>query len=283
MATDNVAQPKETLKILVLVDNVSTRKDLRSEHGFSALLETDRGRLLFDVGSSGDAVLANAAVLGVDLTEVDAIALSHGHYDHTGGLAKVLEEAPRATLYVHPETAAKRWGSRLGFRKSIGVSQRVLRAAERRKPVLVTAPTALPMGVTLSGTIPGPASPGEKGFTAEIAGVRGVDRFVDEMFVLAETPAGVVLVTGCCHRGLVNTLNHARTMTAGRDVVTVVGGLHMGKLTHTELDAAIAALQSAGTAQLIAGHCTGKDAVAYLAEHASFNVESFHVGFTRTW
>lgn len=271
------------LKLTVLVDNVSTRNDLRGEHGFSALLETDRGTLLFDVGSSADTVVLNAATLGVDLSSVDAIALSHGHYDHTGGLAEALEAAPRAALYVHPETAAKRWGSWLGLKKSIGMTRRAVRAAEGRKPTLVTTPTGLSMGLTLSGTIPGPASPGEKRFTAEIAGVRGPDRFVDEMFVLAETPTGVVLVTGCCHRGLANTLNHARSITGGRPVTTVMGGLHMGKLTHVELDAAIAALQSAGTAEVVAGHCTGKKAVAYLTEHASVNVESFHVGFTRMW
>ena len=283
MKTHSILTPLKRLRLTVLVDNVSLRRDLRGEHGFSALIETERGRLLFDVGKSSRAVLKNAAALGVELSRVDAVALSHGHYDHTGGLAAVLEEAPGARLYLHPHTAARRWGHWRGFKKSIGMSRKNIAAAEGRSPVLVSEAVALPMGVALSGSVPGPEAPGERNFTVEIAGKRLPDRFVDEMFVLADSASGVVLVTGCCHRGLINTLQHAQEVSGGRPVRTVLGGLHLGRLSKVELDAVIAALQSAGTKEVIAGHCTGKRAVDYLKRHGSFAVRTFHVGFVRDW
>jgi len=275
--------PVDRLKVTLLVDNETPGEGLVGEHGFSAILETDRGTVLFDAGASSDAAVRNAAALGVDLAPVGAIALSHGHYDHTGGLAAVLEAAPEAVLYVHPQIAAKRWGHRLGFKKSIGMSGDNLKAAEARGMKRVTEPLLLPQGVMLSGSIPGPPSPTEKNFTVEIDGERAPDRFVDEMFVLAETRAGVFLLTGCCHRGLANTLNHAQRLAGGKPITTVVGGLHLARLSKAELDASVAALQSAGSTEVIAGHCTGKRAIAYLAQYASLHVDTFHVGFTREW
>jgi len=279
--SENISSRVGRLSITVLVDNVSHREDLRSEAAFSAWLETERGVLLFDVAETAEAVIDNARALNIDLAAANAIAISHGHHDHTGGLAGVLAAAPNATLYVHPATSAPKWHGRR--RRNIGMSEENVASLAGREVIHVEKPMTTPQGLILSGSIPGPESPAERGFDAEVDGERGPDRFVDEMFVLADTATGVVLITGCCHRGLVNTLNHAKTISGGKPIATVLGGLHMARLTDAEMDATIAALQSAGTETLIAGHCTGDNAVAYLVEHASFRVETFHAGFTRTW
>ena len=93
------------LTITVLVDNTLAAGDgaagLKSEHGWAAWIEADGRRVLLDAGAS-DLVLRNAAVLGVPIAQAEAVILSHGHYDHTGGLAAVLDAAPRAALYAHP-------------------------------------------------------------------------------------------------------------------------------------------------------------------------------------
>ena len=269
------------LEVTVLVDDVSSRDDLRAEHGFAALLATDRGTMLFDVGATAETLLANARTLDVDLSRVTAVALSHGHYDHTGGLAGVLAAIPEATVYMHPRTTVRRWSGRR--RRNIGMSAESIDATAGCRVVRVEGPLMTPEGLLLSGPVPGPASPAEKGFRAEVDGKRTDDDFVDEMFLLARTSRDAVLVSGCCHRGLVNTLDHARSLTGGDPVGTVIGGLHLRKLEGADLDAVIVALHAAGTGHVIAGHCTGDDAVAYLSKHTSLNVETFQTGFTRTW
>jgi 7,8-dihydropterin-6-yl-methyl-4-(beta-D-ribofuranosyl)aminobenzene 5'-phosphate synthase len=92
-----------------------------------------------------------------------------------------------------------------------------------------------------------------------------------------------VVFTGCCHRGLPNTLNCARELIGDQPLLAVLGGLHGARLSDAEMDAAIAALESAGASEVVAGHCTGDNAVAYLAKHASFPVKTFHVGTVREW
>jgi 7,8-dihydropterin-6-yl-methyl-4-(beta-D-ribofuranosyl)aminobenzene 5'-phosphate synthase len=281
-ANDSPIRPGQ-LSLKVLVNNTGEHDELQTEPGFSALLETEGGRLLFDTGASAETVLANAKVLGVDLANVKAVALSHGHWDHTGGLAGVLEAAPGASVYMHPQTVVARWSSRLKIKRQVGMSDANRAALEGREVIHVEKPMTTPQGLILSGTIPGPASPAQRGFEVDLDGERVPDPFVDELFVLARTASGVVLVSGCCHRGLVNTLKHAQTMIGEEAVRTVIGGLHMARLSETEMDAAITALKSAGTESLIAGHCTGEKAIEYLAKHASFRVETFHVGFSRLW
>jgi len=275
--------PILSLRLTVLVENTSLRPGLIGQHGFAALLETERGTILFDTGATGEALAANARALGVDLSRVGAIVLSHGHYDHTGGLSVALAAAPGARLYLHEQTLVKRWGSRLGFKKSIGIPDKDAACRARPQWETLESPRAIPEGVVLSGPIPGPPSPAERGFLVASGGRTEADRFTDEIFLLARTAAAWVLVTGCCHRGLPNTLAHAQGLSGGEPIRAVVGGFHLKRLSRADLDAAVKALDAAGTREILAGHCTGEKAADYLAAHARARVERLHVGFQRQW
>jgi 7,8-dihydropterin-6-yl-methyl-4-(beta-D-ribofuranosyl)aminobenzene 5'-phosphate synthase len=271
------------VRLTVLVENTSRRPDTFAEHGFAAYLETDRGVVLFDTGATGEALTANARALSADLGRVTAIVLSHGHYDHTGGLASALARAPEARVYFHWGATAKRWARRFGFRKSIGMpsQSRLALDAARREPV--AGPILLPEGVLLSGPIPGPPAAAQAGFLVASDAGRQSDDFADETFLLARAPSGWVLLTGCCHRGLANTLAYGRVLADGEPIHAAVGGLHLKRLSRRDLDAAVEAIRKADLREVFAGHCTGEEAIAYLSAHSAARVERLHVGFAQRW
>ena len=267
------------LRVTVLVENTSRRPDTIAEHGFAAYLETDRGTVLFDTGATAETLTANARALGADLGRVSAIVLSHGHYDHTGGLASALAQAPEARVYFHWQATATRWAKRFGFRKSIGMPDESRRALDQAHRQPVAGPVVLPEGVLVSGPIAGPPAAAQRGFQVTSDSGPRADDFADELFLLARTPSGWILVTGCCHRGLPNTLATARRLSGGEPIHTVLGGFHLKRLPHRRLDVAISALEESGTREILAGHCTGEKAIRYLASHSKAKVSTLHIGF----
>lgn len=273
----------ETLRLRVLVENTSPRADLVAEHGFAALLETERGIVLFDTGAAPESLASNARTLGEDLGRVEAVVLSHGHYDHTGGLPAATAAAPDATLYAHDEAAAPRWARRFGVSKAIGLPKASAAALVRAPLQAVDAPVVLHQGVLLSGPVYGRPAASQRGFFAERRGRPVPDPFEDELFLLARGPAGWVLVSGCCHRGVANTLAHARSLIEREPIRTVVGGLHLRRARRKNLAEASAAIEKAGVEELLLGHCTGERAIRYFERRAPARVERIGVGFERSW
>ncbi len=237
------------------------------EHGLAYHIESGGSSLLFDTGQTA-LILQNARRLGLDLSRLDSVALSHGHYDHTGGLHAVRGIAPSADLYAHPGARARRFARNPdGTTRDIGIGPEgldALRSHPERTHETASA-TEVAEGVFLTGEIPratafedvgGPFVLDERGLVP--------DPIVDDQALFFETRDGVVVLLGCAHAGVVNTMRHIRQLTGGRPIHTVLGGMHLLTAGPERMDRTVEAVREECLQQLGPAHCTGMAAVARL-------------------
>ena len=254
------------LRITVLVENTAGRGGLLAEHGLAFWIERDGTRILFDTGQ-GDVLRHNASRLGVDLGTADAIVLSHGHYDHTGGLAGVLNEIGRKPVYAHPAAFEPKYARSLdGTGRAIGVPAAGLHAARHRADLTpVTAPTEIGGGITLTGPVPRMTDFEDTGgaFFADPA-CTTPDTLPDDQAAFVETADGTVVILGCAHAGVINTLRYVRTLTEGRPIHAVLGGMHLLNASPQRMERTVAELHLQDIGRLVPCHCTGAAAVARL-------------------
>jgi 7,8-dihydropterin-6-yl-methyl-4-(beta-D-ribofuranosyl)aminobenzene 5'-phosphate synthase len=257
----------ETLAVTTLIENSVHARGLRAEHGLAFHVQAGERCLLFDTGQS-DLLLTNATVLGLDLSRVEAIVLSHGHYDHTGGLAEVRSIAPNARLLLHPAAVEPKFSANAdGPARAVGLTDAALQAV-REAGAAVTwtrQPTEVLPGVFATGEIPRETAFEDTGgrFYLDAAGTQP-DPLVDDQALFCDTAEGLVVIFGCAHAGVVNTLRHIRRLTDNRPIHTLIGGLHLLVASAGRMDATIAALREFDIARLLPVHCTGFAAAACL-------------------
>ncbi|ODA40512.1 MBL fold metallo-hydrolase [Desulfosporosinus sp. BG] len=258
------------LKVTILIENtVGAPLGLLSEWGLSMLLDFGDECILFDTGEQGN-LLSNARILGHDLRRIDRVILSHGHYDHTGGLLKFLEYRGRVPVYAHPDLFSEHYA--LGFKehenKYIGVPF--------RKEQLESAgaefhwhrePVELNPGLWLSGEIPR-----ETAFErldnrlVEMKGGQIVqDTLPDDFSLFYKTDQGLVILLGCAHSGLVNIVEHAKRLTGENKIRAIMGGTHLGPATQDQQQQTIDYLKGLDLACLAPNHCTGLAMLSKLA------------------
>ncbi|MCP4590583.1 MAG: MBL fold metallo-hydrolase [bacterium] len=253
------------LRIVVLAENTAGARGVLAEHGLALWMEVNGLNLLFDTGQ-GMVLRHNAEVLGVDLARADAIVLSHGHYDHADGLPEVLDLCPRATVYVHPRAFEAKFGRRKdGVVRSVGSMVSSLEDLRARVSHVVTTeePTRLAEGVQLTGEIPRRHAFEESDapFYLDEACTRE-DHLLDDQAMFVETAAGLVVLTGCAHSGLVNTLHYISQLTGGRQVYAVLGGFHLHGADEERITQTTAALHRHDVQRVYPAHCTGMRAIA---------------------
>ncbi len=252
-----------SLTLTVLMDN-SAPEELESEHGLSFWLEADGVKVWFDFGQSSK-TLANASRLHIPATEADALVLSHGHYDHGGGLAYALEIAPYASLYMHPDVCLERYSYRPpGLARFIGLPGHVTRAIQKhvQRVSWIEKPTEISNHIWLTGPIPRVSTVDVQAtdfFTNAAATMPDVLR--DDQALFVEMKAGVFVLVGCAHAGIINTLEYIRTLTGNAPILGLAGGLHLSRLNETELAKNLATLMEYKIPTLVPCHCTGDMAV----------------------
>ena len=254
------------IEITIVADDLAG-PGLRPEHGFALWIEAAGKRILFDTGQ-GDALLPNTAALGIDLSTADALVLSHGHYDHTGGVAAVLALAPKADVYCHPSVVRERYSITNGTARQVGMptqSRAALESLASSKLHLVCDRRAISPGIGVTGTIPRVTDYEDTGgpFFLDQGGVTP-DPIDDDMALWLDTPQGPVVCTGCSHAGLVNTIRFSLRKTGTDTIRAVIGGFHLVNASAQRLRMTSEEVKGFQPSVVAPCHCSGQDATAAL-------------------
>ena len=208
------------MKITCVVDDRGhSDSALRAEHGASFLIESGGRTVLFDTGQSGEVLLHNLAALGVAPRQIEALILSHAHYDHTGGLPALLEHLrPGTALYANPDLFRERFSRKEGQPKDIGLGLTREQLAGQLAVKLSAAPAEILPGLWATGEIS--ARPEAEGKSAyhlmREGGALVADAYRDDMALVLDVGGRLALLCGCCHAGLLNTVAHVeRTFAMG--------------------------------------------------------------------
>lgn len=254
-------------RITVLLDNEGAGTGLRTEHGLSLWIEAGPSRLLLDTGETG-AFRDNAEALGIDLATADAVALSHGHYDHAGGLPQALEAAPAARLFLHPAALQPRFARRRrGRPESIGMpsASRSAVTAAAQRVTWTDQPMEIVPGVWCTGTVPRDEArePGDPDFFFDAACTM-TDPVPDDQSFWVDTADGLWVILGCAHSGVLATLDHIDRLTGGRPLAKLVGGTHLMAADAARVARVADELARRAPDTLAPCHCTGRAAAGAL-------------------
>ncbi len=277
----------QAVHVLTLVENTAHGRGFLAEHGLSFWIDTAEARVLFDTGQ-GLALVHNAPRYGVDLRRTTDIVISHGHYDHTGGLKHVLSHARHANVYIHPEAFGPKYSGN-GSIHDVSIPDVGRRTVEKRAGRLIDTvePKTVAPGLTVTGPIPRSTDFEDTGgrFFRDADG-REPDPITDDQAMFFDTVDGLVVLMGCGHAGLINTLTYISALTNDRPIHAVIGGFHLLNADQHRLDQTIQALRQWDIQQLAPGHCTGRKANAALWQAFGDRCIELHVGsiwrFTRS-
>jgi 7,8-dihydropterin-6-yl-methyl-4-(beta-D-ribofuranosyl)aminobenzene 5'-phosphate synthase len=219
------------IRLTILYDNYPGSEGLKADWGFSCLIEGLAQTILFDTGADAATLLANAAALGVDLKAVEALVLSHEHWDHTGGLSGFLEIRPGVKVYMLPSFPSELREAALAGGAAV---------VDVREPAVICE---------------GAMSTGEM---RRLMGMR-------EQSLVLSTGRGLIVVTGCAHPGIVDIVARAKELT-GRDVLAVLGGFHLLRHSDKALSGVISDLHELGAHFVGPSHCSGDRAIELFRE-----------------
>ena len=267
------------MRVTVLMENSTPSSRLRARHGLSLWLElADGRRVLFDMGPD-EGFLANARTLGLDVTEADLAVVSHGHYDHGGGLGAFLGACSAAgrevPVYVREHAFGEHASGTPGLHHAIAADPRVRMVGERH-----ALGGCLTLFTTTRRAHPVARSNGR--LLERRGGALEPDRFLHEQSLLVEEEGRRTLVSGCSHGGILNLMDEAGAI-AGAPLDAVVAGFHLmdpsgGTVEDEGVTRALAAELAARGASYLTFHCTGTDAFAILRDELGGRVRYLHVG-----
>ncbi|NWF77666.1 MAG: MBL fold metallo-hydrolase [Chloroflexi bacterium] len=257
-------------QITTLSENTASATHLLAEWGLSILIKADGHKILLDTGQTFSAAY-NAIALGIDLAQIDKIVFSHGHFDHTGGLLHILKMVKgKAEIIAHPDIWAAKY-RKLPEEKERYIGVPFLKEAAETLGAtfnLTRQPVWISENIVTSGEIP-MITQYEKidpELYVKEKGELKPDPLRDDQAIFIKSPKGLAIISGCAHRGIINTIKHAQKVTGVEQVYAIIGGTHLIRASPQQLDSIIAKLLSCGVRRLGVSHCTGLPASAILAQ-----------------
>lgn len=216
------------------------------------------------------------------MERADTIVLSHGHYDHTGGLDHVLRCNPAAELFCHPVAIQPRYSMRSGSARAIcmpGESLAALNRLHGQRMHWVSEPMKISEDTGLTGPIPRVSSFEDAGGPFYLdPNDRRLDAIDDDIALWIDTPKGLVVCVGCAHAGLINTLNHIRHLSGKAEIHAVVGGFHLKEARPERIRRTVSELKALKPATMVACHCTGEKAITAFEKASGSRMSRGHAG-----
>lgn len=272
------------MKIVTLVENTSVSKSFKHQHGLSLYIETEQHKILFDTGANG-LFIENAVKMGIDLETIDSLIISHGHYDHGGGLGKFLEINDSAKIYVgvgaFDTHAIKLFKS---FRRNIGLDKKWIKSERLR---FVNREYMIDEGLVLFNFVAGKALCPKGNTRLQKKGINKTfvqDDFEHEINLLISENNQNHLICGCAHKGILNIIDRSADFTA-EPLDTVIGGFHLLGISPKNNEDRIYLLQLAqalrdkNVNKYYTCHCTGEENYQFLATEVN-NIEYLRTGMT---
>jgi len=276
------------MHMVTLVEDTKGREDLKNRFGLSLYIESGGKSILFDTGQDGT-FLENARTLGVDMADLDLAILSHGHYDHGGGLGAFFAANRATPLYLRTGADGPFYARVFWMHKYIGLDGAVLNE-NRERLRWVEKDTELAPGIdaltSMKRTEPLPRG-NRRLFTKTVGGFVP-DPFTHELACVVREKDGMVVLAGCGHSGILNMVTAAKDLFPETPVKAVVGGFHMIDnpllktmgATPEEVREVARKLMALGCQRVITGHCTGGKAVGILKQELGERLEVLNTGYT---
>ncbi len=258
-----------TTRLTILCENsVGLPFDVIGEHGFACFVETDKGNYLFDTGQ-GFGILQNSLALKKDLRTIEAVMISHGHYDHTGGLPAVLKQRGTVDVYGHKDIFARRVWSKGEITRDIGIPfRRNYLESLGAEFKLGTDLVEVGPGVYLSGEIPRQNTFEKDDVNMTLITDKGTllhpDPLLDDLSMLVETDKGLIIVLGCAHAGMINIIDYAIKELNQKRIYAVIGGTHLGFSSDEQFEETLRVIEQYNIQRIGVSHCTGLEKASLL-------------------